>query len=297
VRAGGGAGPPAKVARGLLVLALTGCTGHQDRLEVSGTIEIRDVQIAALASGRLERLLRDEGDTVRPGDTIAVLRRPELDALIEERRAQANAAAVRVAEVGAAAADSARAADDLARGERLRAHNIISLQQYDALRTAAAGAAARLAATRAAPSEFEAARAAVTGVLATRNELTLLALDTGVVLTRYAEPGEVLAAGTPVVSLGLVRHPWVRAYVDERVIGRLKVGAPAQVRVDAYPGREFAGRITAISPQAEFTPRVALTERERADLVFSIKVEPTEGDAGGRLKAGMPATLELPLLP
>jgi membrane fusion protein YbhG len=94
-----------------------------------------------------------------------------------------------------------------------------------------------------------------------------------------------------------VHRPWVRAYVGERYIGRVKVGQAATVRVDAYPGRAFPGRIVEIASQAEFTPRVALTERERADLVFGIKVEPTDGDAGGRLKAGMPATLDVPLLP
>ncbi|HXQ30095.1 MAG TPA: efflux RND transporter periplasmic adaptor subunit [Gemmatimonadales bacterium] len=278
-------------------VALVACGGPRDALEISGTIEIRDIQIAPLASGRLQRLLKDEGDTVQAGDTIAVLDQPGLDAVIEQRRAEAHAAASRVAQVGGAEADSARAADDLARGERLRAQSIVSQQQYDALRNAAAATTAQLAAARAAPSESAAARAAVSAALATREELTVLAPAAGVILTRYAEPGEVLAAGTPIVSLGLVAHPWVRAYVNERVIGRLRMGAAAQIRVDAYPGRVFAGRVTDIAPEAEFTPRVALTERERADLMFGIKVEPSDGDAGGRLKAGMPATIDLTLLP
>jgi hypothetical protein len=80
-------------------------------------------------------------------------------------------------------------------------------------------------------------------------------------------------------------------------VGRIKVGQAATVHVDAYPGKDFAGHIVEIASQAEFTPRVALTERERADLVFGIKVEPADGDAEGRLKAGMPVTLDVPLLP
>jgi HlyD family secretion protein len=278
-------------------LALASCGGPRDSLTVSGTIEIREVQIAPFAPGRLVRLLKDEGDTVRVGDTIAVLEQPGLNALIEQRRAEAHAAASRVARVLGAAADSARAADDLARAEHLRTGNIISQQQYDALRATAAATAAQLAAARAAPSESVAAEAAVSAALATRTELTLVAPDSGVILTRDAEPGEVLAAGAPVVSIGLVAHPWMRAYVDERAIGRLRVGGPARVRIDAYPDRVFAGHITEISPEAEFTPRVALTERERADLMFGVKIEVAPGDAGGRLKAGMPATVELPLLP
>ena len=280
-----------------LTVSAAACHGTASTLTISGTIEIRDIQVAPLTAGRLERLLKDEGDTVHRGDTVAVLSQPGLDALIGQRRAQARAAAARVAEVQAAQADSARAANDLARSEPLRRESIISQQQYDALKAAAAAAAARLAAVRAAPSDSAAASAAVAAALATRDELTVVAPADGVVLTRYAEPGEVLVAGTPIVSVGLVRRPWIRAYVGDRFIGRLKLGQPATIRVDAYRGQSFQGRVVEIGSTAEFTPRVALTERERADLVFGIKVEPAEGDAGGKLKAGMPVTLELPLAP
>jgi len=280
-----------------LAVSVTACDRAASTLTISGTIEIRDIQVAPLTAGRLERLLKDEGDTVHRGDTVAVLSQPGLDALIGQRRAQARAAAARVEEVQAAQADSARAANDLARSEPLRRENIISQQQYDALKAAAAAAAARLAAVRAAPSDSAAASAAVAVALATRDELTVVAPADGIVLTRYAEPGEVLVAGTPIVSVGLVHRPWIRAYVGDRFIGRLKLGQPATIRVDAYRGQAFQGRVVEIGSTAEFTPRVALTERERADLVFGIKVEPADRDAGGKLKAGMPVTLDLPLAP
>jgi len=289
--------PHARMLAAATALLCATCRGAADRLQVSGTIEIRQVQLAPLTSGRLLRLLRDEGDSVHRGDTVAVLQQPGLDALISQRRAQADAAALRVAEIAAAQADSARAANDLARAQRLQQQNIISQQQYDALNAAAQAAVARLAARRAASSEWAAASAAVAAALATRDELTIVSPVDGVVLSRYANPGEALTIGTPILSLGLVHHPWIRAYVGDRYIGRVKVGQAATVRVDAYPGRAFPGRIVEIASQAEFTPRVALTERERADLVFGIKVEPSDGDAGGRLKAGMPVTLEVPLLP
>ena len=99
----------------------------------------------------------------------------------------------------------------------------------------------------------------------------------------------------PIISLGLVHHPWIRAYVGDRFIARLKVGQPITVRLDGYD-RSFAGRVVEIGSRAEFTPRAALTERERADIVFGIKVELDSQDLGGRLKAGMPVTLEIELL-
>jgi len=278
------------------VALLAGCRSRGDALRVNGTVEIRELQLAPLAAGRLARLLKDEGDAVHRGDTIAVLEQPGLDALIGQRRAQARAAGLRVHEVAAAQADSTRAANDLARAEPLRARGIVSEQQYDGLRAAAAAAAARLAAMRAAPSESAAASAALAATVAIRDQLTIVAPDDGIVLTRFADPGEVLSAGTPVVSLGIVHRPWVRAYVGERFIGRLKLGGAVSVRVDGADGA-LAARIVDIASQAEFTPRAALTERERADLVFGIKVELDSGDAGGRVKAGMPVTVEIPLLP
>jgi HlyD family secretion protein len=266
-------------------------------LKVSGTVEIRDVQLAPLTSGRLAQLLKDEGDTVHRGDTVALLTQPGLDAIIGERRAQAQAAVSRISEVNAALADSVRAANDLARAEPLRRQSIISQQQYDALQAAFARAIARLTAVRAAGSDAAAANAAVSATLATRQELTVIAPEDGIVLTRYAERGEVLTSGMPIVAIGLVHRPWIRAYVGDRFIGRLKVGQRARIHVDAYPDHAFPGTVVDIAPRAEFTPRAALTERERADLVFGVKIEPDSGDAGGRLKPGMPVTLELPLLP
>jgi HlyD family secretion protein len=135
----------------------------------------------------------------------------------------------------------------------------------------------------------------VAATRAIRDQLTLVSPGDGIVLTRYAEAGEAVAAGAPVISIGLVREPWVRAYVGEPFIARVRVGQEVAVRVDGYADTTFTGRIIEIAPRAEFTPRVALTERERADLVFAIRV--TIDDAAGRLKAGMPVELDVPLLP
>lgn len=275
------------------VLAL-GCRTNPTTLRVAGTVEIRDINVSPLAAGRLVRLLKDEGDSVRRGDTIAVLEQPGLPALIGQRQAQAQAAERRTAEVRAAVADSTRAANDLARAAPLRAQGIVSAQQYDAFATAAAAAAARLQAVRAAASESRAAAAGLAATEAIRDELVLLAPADGVILTRFLEPGEAAAVGTPVVSLGVVSRPWIRAYVGEPYVARVHLGQTVTIRADgvATPVR---GRIVDIATRAEFTPRAALTDRERADLVFAIKVG--FDDPAGRLKAGLPVTLEVPLTP
>ena len=270
------------------------CSSPSSTLSVPGTIEIRDVRVSSLAAGRLVRLFKDEGDSVRRGDTIAVLEQPGLNAMIGQRRAQAQAAQHRTADIAAAVADSARAANDVARAQTLRDRGIVSPQQFDALTTAAAAATARLQATRAALSDVRAAREGVASSEAIQNDLVLTAPAAGVVLTRYLEPGEVAGVGAPIVSIGVVADPWVRAYVGERDLPRVHLGSSVSIHADGVPGA-VSGRIVEIAPRAEFTPRAALTDRERADLVFGIKV--TFADPAGRLKAGLPVTLDVPLTP
>lgn len=275
--------------------AVTACSRDTGTLAIAGTVEIREVRIAPLAAGRLVRLLKDEGDTVHRGDTLAVLEQPGLDALVAQQRARSEAATARTAEIQAAEADSQRAARDVARAQPLRESGVVAPQQFETLQSAAAAAAARLQAVRAAARESQAARAGLAAIEATRDHLTLTAPDDGIVLTRFAERGEAVTAGMPVLSIGLVSRPWIRAYVGERFLARVAVGQAVAVRTDAYGDSAFTGRIVEISPRAEFTPRAALTERERADLVFAIKVQ--VDDPRGRLKAGLPVDLEITLLP
>lgn len=278
-----------------LALALFACTPSGAISRIAGTVEIRQVRLAPLTSGRLARLLKDEGDSVHAGDTVAILVQPGLPSLIEEQRARAAGATTRTAQIGAAVAESVRATNDLVRAGPLHAQGIVSAQQYDALRAAAAGATARLQAVRAASTDEAAARAALRGAVAIRDELVILAPTDGIILTRYAEPGEAVMAGEPVLSLGEVSRPWIRAYVPEPLLPRIRLGTKVQVHADGYPDTSFTGTVSEISPQAEFTPRAALTERERADLVFGIRVDVS--DAGGRLKAGLPVTLDIRLSP
>jgi HlyD family secretion protein len=278
----------------VVAILAVACGGPRDRLSVAGTVEVREVRLAPLAAGRLIRLAKDEGDSVRRGDTVAILDQPGLGALIAQRRALARAAAARVAEVQGALADSARAANDLARATPLAAQGVVSPQQLDNLKSAAAAAAARLQAARAAAADSVAADAAVAAAEAIGTELVVLAPADGVILTRVAEPGEAVAAGAPVATLGLVHDLWIRTYVSERVVARVTLGQAVQVHADGLT-QPVAGTISEVATRAEFTPRAALTERERADLVFAIKVR--VGDAGGRLKAGMPVTVDIPLQP
>lgn len=109
----------------------------------------------------------------------------------------------------------------------------------------------------------------------------------GVVLAKSAEPGEYLNPGSPVVTVGDVRHPWLRAYVGETDLGAVKLGQRVDIVTDAFPGRRFSGSVTFISSQAEFTPKSVQTFEERVKLVYRIHISLDNPDLD--LKPGMPA--------
>lgn len=115
----------------------------------------------------------------------------------------------------------------------------------------------------------------------------------GVVLVKAADVGEVLAPGTTVVTVGDIDHPWLRGYVNETDLGKVKLGAMAKVTTDSYPGKVYPGRVTFISSEAEFTPKQIQTEQERVKLVYRIKIE--MDNPRRELKSNMPADAEIVL--
>jgi HlyD family secretion protein len=122
---------------------------------------------------------------------------------------------------------------------------------------------------------------------------TLRAPKAGVILVRQAELGEVVAANTPVVTLGDLDHVWLRAYVPETELGRVRWGQTAVVRTDTYPGKAYQGRVSFISDKAEFTPKSVQTFKERVTLVYRIKIDVE--NPNHELKPGMPADAEIQL--
>nr|NJM00853.1 HlyD family efflux transporter periplasmic adaptor subunit [Desulfobacula sp.] len=109
----------------------------------------------------------------------------------------------------------------------------------------------------------------------------------GVVLSRSAEPGEFLNPSTPVLVLGDLAHPWLRAYINETDLGRVQLKDRVKVTTDSFPGKTYDGILSFISSQAEFTPKSVQTFEERVKLMFRIKIELANPDH--ELKPGMPA--------
>jgi len=115
----------------------------------------------------------------------------------------------------------------------------------------------------------------------------------GVVLVKAADVGEVLAAGATVVTVGDIEHPWLRAYINETDLGKVKLGSKVRITTDSYPGKVYDGRVSFISSEAEFTPKQIQTEEERVKLVYRIKID--VDNPRQELKSNMPADAEIVL--
>jgi len=115
----------------------------------------------------------------------------------------------------------------------------------------------------------------------------------GVVLVKSANTGEILAPGTTVVTVGDIDHPWLRGYINEHDLGRVKLGTKAKVTTDSYPGKVYSGHVSFISSEAEFTPKQIQTSEERLKLVYRIKID--VDNPQHELKSNMPADAELVL--
>lgn len=192
--------------------------------------------------------------------------------------------------------DAATAAEEAARkqiaqaGENLKLARTTTLtvelrkKEADQARERLKEARAAVAVARARIQAAEARRALAQANVA---DTSVVAPFVGTVLRKLVEEGEVVAAGTPLVTFVDLSRLHVKVYVAEREIGKVKLGNPARVYVDAFPKRSFDATVAEISQQAEFTPRDIHMKDERVKLVFAVKL--TLGNPAGLLKPGMPA--------
>ena len=306
----------------VLALLPLGCSrgkGNPSELRISGNIEVVQAQVAFKVPGRIVSRAVDEGQFVKAGDVVARLDDTELSQQSEVRQAEVDAARAMLRDLEAgsrpeeirqakasldqALADQERLALDFARQQQLLQKEVISQREFDASRTAYEASQARarefdqryaLVKKGARTEQVAAARArldqATKALDLSRTQLgnaVLLSPMDGVVTSKHAEVGEVLAAGSPVVSIENLKDVWLRAYVDESDLGRVKVGQKVGVTTDTWPEKRYEGKVSFISQEAEFTPKSVQTQKERAKLVYRIKVDIANPQM--ELKAGMPA--------
>lgn len=240
---------------------------NRDRIVVSGNVEATEVQVSFMTAGRVLERLVDEGQYVKNGALVARLDRVELEQVLEQAKA-----ALAVAE-----AEASRMRLELARQKELFGKKVIASREFEIAQAAGAIAEARLKESGAALAlaETRLGYAALTNPVA------------GIVLSKAIEGGEYVFPGTPVVTIGNLEQVWLRAYIDETDLGRVKVGQAARVMTDTYPGKIYPAKVAFISSEAEFTPKNVQTAKERVKLVYRIKIDVANPDM--ELKPGMPA--------
>jgi HlyD family secretion protein len=306
------------VAAGVALCRFLG-NRKDNAIAAAGTIEVTEVNVTAKESGTLSEVRFREGDRVTRGQVLARLVRNDLEA----QRAQDAAALERARAVladlrkgprlqevreaeearGAAQVRYDLAEADFTRFSTLYAERVISRKEMDEVKARRdlakkdlAAAGERLSLVRSgtrtdvlAAQEAEVRRLEALGrVTASRLGDTVLAAPLGgLVLSRNYEEGEFLPAGAVLATVANLSDCWVKVYLPSTVLGRVKAGTGADVRVDSFPDRVFEGKVRTVSDRAEFTPRQSLTTEERANLVFAVEV--AVDNAESLLKPGMPA--------
>lgn len=292
-------------------------------LEVSGNIEATQVEASFRIGGKVLERLVDEGDLVKEGQIIARLDAKDLEQTLAMRRADSSVADAALAELRAgsrveeieasraaleqATADLKRLEPDEARIRDLHEKGIVSSRDYEATHASLLAARAKVrqaeqqyALVKKGPrtediaqgqARSEQARQAQALAQTQLDYAVLAAPIGGVVLSKNIEPREYVAPGTSVVTLGDLAHVWMRAYIDETELGRVKVGQKALLRTDSYPGKTYEGRVSFIASEAEFTPKAVQTKKERVKLVYRVKIEVPNPNL--ELKPGMPADAEI----
>ena len=295
----------------------------ENTLTLYGNVDIRETDLGFNDAGRIARMLVEEGDRVHKGQLLATLDANRYQAQAESIKAQIAAqqavlarllAGSRPEEIKRARADVeaiqaslSNATAHLRRNETLGKDRYVSEQllddDRDRIRTLSAqldAARQTLALAVKGPRQEDIKQArdqlnALTAQLALAQEQVkdtrLYAAEAGVVKVRIVEPGTVVQAQTPVYTVALTDPVWVRTYVSETDLGRLRPRMPAEIFTDSRPGKPYDGWVGFISPVAEFTPKSVETPDVRTSLVYRLRIYVGNPDEG--LRQGMPVTIRL----
>jgi HlyD family secretion protein len=299
--------------------------GVKDKLVLFGNVDIRQVNPAFNVSERILRIAVEEGRRVVKGQLLASLDSERLQYEVDRAQARVQAQQELVskmetgsrpdeidkarAEVNAAAVRARDAERTYRRLKSLAATDAISREKADNAKAAADQAQAELKAAKetlalaiAGPrkEDIAAARATLRAYVAelslAREKLSdteLHAPADGIIRERILEPGDMAFPQRPVFTLALTDPVWVRTYVSEPNLGKLKPGMMAKVSTDSYPNKDYKAWVGFISPTAEFTPKSVETPDIRTSLVYQVRVFVC--NPRNELRLGMPATVTVDL--
>lgn len=276
------------------------CSNNKtNELAGSGTLEATEVLVSARLAGTIIALPVHEGETIQMNQMIAQIDTEKIFLQKKQLLAGWNELKLNL-QNAQRAVDLAK--DNLANVEKkylriksLLNDNSVTQQQYDDMETA----------YKAAQTQYDNAATSLKALRAKEEQISvqiellesqlrdakITAPIQGTVIEKYVEQGEIARPGGPVVSLADLQNMWIKIYFKETELGKIKLNGDAELKISSYPDRIFPGRISWISPKAEFTPKNVQTKDARADLVYAVKIEVKNPD--GILKIGMPADVVL----
>jgi len=307
----------------LMILILSGCFDEKEKqVKFYGNVDVRTVSLPFRVSGRLAVVNFDEGQKVKKGDIIAKLddsiyvqNLKEIDAQIDMQKAN-----IEKLENGYRKEDIAKAKAKLLqikvhmdnlkkeydRVSNLHKQKSVSEQNFDNARSAYQQAHAEYLYAESSlemlqsgyrKEDILSAKASLDALNAKRNlakinldDTSLISPTNGTVITRIYEAGSIVGPSQAVVEIAKDDEYWVRSYMSEKFLGILKTGLKAEVHTDN--GKVYEGRVSFISPIAEFTPKTVQTEDLRTDLVYRFRIVLDKFDDS--IKQGMPVTITFP---
>ena len=249
-----------------------------NELTLYGNIEIRQVDLSFQVAGKIEKMLKEEGDTVKQGELLAILDDKDYVSNLQKARA----------DVEKTSALKSDAESKFERNAPLAADNTISKQDYDTL----------LNSKNRTRADYDAAVAQENFAKNQLDYTKIYAPEEGIIMVRVQEPGANISKAQPVYTMAKVKPVWVRAYVNETDLGNIKYGQKVKVYTDTInpqtgEKREYAGQVGYISPVAEFTPKTVQSTDIRTNLVYRIRVYIYDIDE--YLRQGMPVTIKVDL--
>ncbi len=266
------------IAVGTAVFFLTHKKENPNELTLYGNIEIRQVDLSFQVGGIIEKMFKEEGDSVKKGELVAILDNKDYKSNLEKA----------TADVDRNLALKNDAIDKFNRNAPLVEDNTISKQEFDTLKNSRDKSIA----------DYNASVASKNYAQNQLDYTKIYAPEEGIVMVRVQEPGATVTKGQIVYSISKTKPVWVRAYINETDLGNIKYGQEVNVYTDSInpitgQKRAYKGQIGYISPVAEFTPKTVQSTDLRTDLVYRIRVYIDDIDE--YLRQGMPVTIKVDL--
>lgn len=264
-------------------------------LVLHGRIEGREISVSSKIQGRIIKLYKKESDKVKAGELLAELRPDEFLAQLKSAKEEVEAAyqnkLLAESYLLKSKVKLEQAQRDLERYEKLYKEGVVSKREWEMAELNYKSALAEFRVNERfisqAEARYKSALQKLKEVEVYYKETKIYAPSDGVILSRPAEEGEVINPGQTIYTMVDLQKLYVKVYIPEPELGKVKLGSPARVYVDAYKDRYFNGTLTRVYEQAEFTPKNVETKEERVKLVFGAEVSVDNREE--LLKPGMPA--------